>query len=83
MADKNYTSIYGIKDFFLNEVAPKYLNTSEINLSNIGIFGYNTECLGTIAEDSANIASMLFKENFACCAESPETLYLMALIQSR
>ena len=80
MADKNYTSIYGIKDFFLNEVAPKYLNTSEINLSNIGIFGYNTECLGTIAEDSANIASMLFKENFACCAESPETLYLMASV---
>ena len=80
MAEKDYTSLYGIKDFFMKTVAPKYFNVDEIDISNIGIFGYTTECLGTIAEDGANIPSMLFKENFACCAESPESLYLMASI---
>ena len=80
MATKNYTSIYQIKDFIINEIAPKYLATAEMNMSSTGLFGYITETLANLGEDGLNMTSMVFKECFANAAENPESLYLMAAI---
>ena len=77
---KNYTSLYQIKDTLVNQVAPKYLATDEMNMSSTGLFGYITEVLATIGEDGLNVTSMVFKECFANAAENPESLYLMAAI---
>lgn len=80
MATKNYTSFYKLKEFITNEVAPKYLKENEINISQIGLFGYITEVLSILGEDSLNATSIVFKECFANSAENIESLYKMASI---
>lgn len=80
MATRNYTSLYQIKDFLINQIAPKYLSDDEMNMSQIGLFGYITEALSTLGEDGLNATSMVFKECFANAAENIESLYLMAAI---
>lgn len=80
MATKNYTSLYQVKDYLVNNIAPKYLSTDEMNMSSTGLFGYVTETLATLGEDGMNMTSIVFKECFACAAENPESLYLMAAI---
>ena len=80
MAVRNYTTLYRIKDFLLNNTAPKYLNNDEINISQVGLFGYITETLANQGEDGMNSTSIVFKECFANAAENIESLYLMAAI---
>lgn len=80
MANKNYTSLYRIKEFLMNNIAPKYLNSDEINISQIGLFGYITETLSVLGEDGLNSTSIVFKECFANAAENIESLHLMAAI---
>lgn len=80
MATKDYTSHYQIKDFLVNNIAPKYLSTDEMNMAATGLFGYVTEALSVLGEDGLNMTSMVFKECFASAAENPESLYLMAAI---
>lgn len=80
MAVRNYTTLYRIKDFLLNNTAPKYLSNDEINISQVGLFGYITETLANQGEDGMNSTSIVFKECFANAAENIESLYLMAAI---
>ena len=72
--------MYQIKEFFVNEIAPKYLSSEEINISQVGLFGYITEILSVLGEDGLNSTSIVFKECFANAAENVESLYLMAAI---
>lgn len=80
MATRNYTSLYEIKNFLISQIAPKYLSSDEMNMSQTGLFGYITETLSTLGEDGLNATSMVFKECFANAAENIESLYLMAAI---
>jgi hypothetical protein len=64
----------------MNDIAPKYLSEKEINISQIGLFGYITEVLSVLSEDSINATSIVFKECFANAAENIESLYKMASI---
>ena len=80
MATRNYSSLYQIKDFIVKQMAPKYLSSDEINMSQIGLFGYITETLSTLGEDGLNATSIVFKECFANAAENIESLYLMGAI---
>lgn len=76
MAVKDYSSLYKIKDFMMNNVAPEYFDMSETSDLNIGIFGYITEILANTVEDSLLTTTMLFKEQFPVIAEKPESIYL-------
>ena len=80
MATKTYSSLYKIKEFLMNNIAPKYLKDEEINISQIGLFGYITESLSVLGEDALNATSIVFKECFANVAENLESLYLMSSI---
>lgn len=60
------------------QVAPKYFQLDNIDETNIGLFGYITEILGTNVEDSFFATTMLFKEIFPVTAEDPESIYAMA-----
>lgn len=80
MATKNYTSLYRIKEFLMTEMAPKYLAAEEINIAQVGLFGYITETLSVLGEDGLNSTSIVFKECFANAAENIESLYLMAAV---
>ena len=75
MATKDYSSIYSIKDFFSNQIAPKYFTVDNINQLNVGLFGYVTDAISTISEDTFNGITTLLKEFFPQLAKMPETLY--------
>ena len=80
VAVRNYTSLYRLKDFLMRSIAPKFLADDEINISQVGLFGYITETLSVLGEDGLNATSIVFKECFASSAENVESLYLMAAI---
>ena len=77
---KDYTSLYKIKDYFANTVAPKYFDLDAIDGTNVGLFGYITEALANNVEDAFFATTMLFKEMFPVTAEDPESIYLMAAL---
>lgn len=75
MANKDYSSIYDIKQFAMKELAPKYFNTDEVNDLNIGLLGFVSEFIGTATEDSFNAVSVYMNEMFPHLAKLPETIY--------
>lgn len=77
---KNYTSIYNIKDFLLNQVAPKYWELDDINHLNVGLLGYTTEISATMTDDVSNMVTNYMKEIFPNRAIIPESLYNYAAL---
>lgn len=73
--NRNYSSIYNMKDYVVNTLAPKYLNMDEVNDLNVGLFGVVTELLSTIADDSFNTTTTYMNEMFPNRAILPETIY--------
>ena len=71
----NYSNIYNIKDFAINDLAPKYFNKDVTNDLNIGLFGYSTDLIANTTEDSFNVVSTLMNEMFPNLATLPESIY--------
>ncbi len=75
---RDYTSIYGIKDFALNDVAPKFFDMVDVNQLNVGLIGYTTELVANTTEDTMNVIASYIKEMYPNQAQLPETLYNFA-----
>lgn len=73
--ERNYSSIYTIKDFAINDIAPKYLNMDNVNDLNVGLLGIVTDVMGTIAEDNFNTTTTYLNEIHPNTAILPETIY--------
>lgn len=78
--DKNYSSIYSIKDFAIKEVAPKFFNMDEVNDLNIGLLGYTTELISNLTEDNFNTITLYMNEMFPNLAVLPESIYNYAAL---
>lgn len=76
--EKNYSSVYDIKDFAVTEVAPKYFDLDNVNQLNVGLIGYTTEIAASMTEDVFNTISTFIREIFPNQAQLPETLYSFA-----
>ena len=72
---RDYSSIYNLKDYASKELAPKYFNMDEVNDLNVGLLGFVTEMLSTIAEDGFNTTTTYLNEIFPNKAILPETIY--------
>ena len=80
MADnqRDYSSIYSIKDFMGNTVKDYYnatLKRDDINDLNIGLTGIVSDLVGTISEDTFNTVTTFLNEIFPNKAILPETIY--------
>lgn len=76
MADtRDYSSVYNIKEFSMNQIAAKYLDVENINQLNVGLFGYINDVQATASEDIFNSLSTEINEIFPNIARNPETLY--------
>lgn len=80
MSNRDYSSIYTIQDFFLNEVAPKYFNLEDISLNNVGLYGMITDIIGTTTEDSFNVTNRYIGELIPSRAELPDFIYSNAAL---
>lgn len=79
--NKNYSSIYSIKDFASKELIPKYFS-EDVSKLNIGLLGYTTELISNITEDSFNMVSSFIKEMFPNLATLPESIYSYAALNN-
>lgn len=71
----NYSDVYELKDFAINDIAKKYFEIEDVNLLNIGTIGYVTDLVTTVTEDTFNSISTFLREKFVHLAQFPETLY--------
>lgn len=79
--DKNYSSIYSIKDFASKQLIPKYFS-DDVSKLNIGLLGYTTELISNVTEDSFNMVSSFIKEMFPNKATLPESIYTYAALNN-
>lgn len=77
---KKYTSNYDIKDFAINNIAPKYFDKELVNGYNLGTIGYITDLYANAAEDMFNTVPILMNEIFPNTAQFPSTIYNHAAI---
>lgn len=75
---RDYGSIYSIKNFTLNDIAPKYFEMDDISLLNVGLFGYVNEVMANSNEDLFNTVSTYSQEIFPHKAQIPENIYSYA-----
>lgn len=71
---KNYTSINNIKNMVMTQIAPKYFDNIDHNELNVGLLGYMTDVISTIAEDGLNTTTAYMNEIFPHLATLPETI---------
>ena len=77
---RDYSSIYTIQDFFLNEIAPKYFPMDDISLNNVGLYGMITDIIGTTTEDAFNVTNRYINEIMPSRAELPDFIYSNAAL---
>ena len=78
MATRDYSSIYGIKDFILNDIAPSYFNVDDISQLNVGLFGMLTDITSTTTQDNFNVTARYITELLPGKAVLPEFIYAEA-----
>lgn len=82
MTTRNYSSNYKVKEFLINEIAPKFLDLDDVNQLNVGLLGYTTEMQSVATEDVFNAMNILLKETHASRATMLDTIYTNASIYS-
>lgn len=78
MADRDYSSIYNIKDFILNDIAPSYFDIPDISLLNVGLFGMVTDIGATTTQDNFNVTGRYITELLPGKSVLPEFIYAEA-----
>lgn len=74
----DYSSIYDIKDFILNDITPKYYAIDDISLLNAGLYGMMTDVASTVAEDTMRVATRYISEQIPGHAVLPDFIYAHA-----
>lgn len=72
---RDYSSNYKIKEFAMNEVAPRFFPEESLQAYNIGLIGFSTDILANSIEDTYNTIPILMNEIFPNLANMPETIY--------
>jgi len=75
LSDKISSSVYNIQKKWIEEIAPNYFNIDEINLLQIGLFGYINEVMSNSVEDSAYMFQVLSNEIYPNKAVLPNSIY--------
>lgn len=79
MSTRDYSSIYDIKDFFINNLAPNYFdNIDDVSKLNVGLLGLITSINATTTEDTFNTISVYLNEMLPSQATLPEIIYAYA-----
>lgn len=72
---KKYTSLYDIKDYALNVLAPKYFPEDVIEGYNVGFLGYSLDFMSNTTEDVFNTVPIVINEMYPNLAQMPSSIY--------
>ena len=75
---RDYTSVYNIEEFLINEIAPKYLEMEDVSLNRVGLFGMISDAIGSITEDQFEATGRFLNESILPLAQLPEFIYAYA-----
>ena len=79
MSIRDYSSIYDIKDFFINNLAPNYFDDiDDVSKMNVGLLGLISSINATTSEDVFNAVTMYINEMMPSQATLPEVIYAYA-----
>lgn len=77
-AIKEYTGAGDITEFFLRNFAPRYFDPALINTYRAGTFGYITDLIATVTEDSMHAMTIAKREVLPNTAQYLKSLYAHA-----
>lgn len=77
---RDYSSIYNIRDFINNDLAPKYFDMVDLSQHTVGLYGLTTETFATVSEDTFNVVSRFITEMLPSRATLPEFIYANAAL---
>ena len=77
----NYINNSEMKKWWIDKIAPNFLEMEDTNLYVTGIFGYVNEVMGTIMEDSMETVNSVRQEFYPSSAKFMKSLYKMATMQ--
>lgn len=77
---RDYSSIYNIKDFINNDLAPKYFDMVDMAQHTVGLYGLMTDTFATVSEDTFNVVSRFITEMLPSKATLPEFIYANAAL---
>ena len=77
---RDYSSIYNIKDFITNDIAPKYFDMVDMAQHTVGLYGLTTATYATVSEDTFNVVSRFITEMLPNKATLPEFIYANAAL---
>lgn len=80
MAIKDYSSIFTIEEWMLEEIAPKFYDVDQISLLNVGQFGMTNHVIGTVIEDQFEVVDRYVNEMLPQKARLPEFIYANAAL---
>lgn len=72
---KKYTSAYDIKDYYLNQLGPKYFPEDVIEGYNVGMLGYALDMAANTTEDVFNTVPVVINEMYPNLAVMPSSIY--------
>ena len=75
---RDYSSIYSIKDFIINQVCPQYFDIDDVSLSNVGLLGVISDISGTTSEDNFRTTARYINELLPGKASLPDFCYAKA-----
>ena len=77
----NYINNSEMKKWWIDKIAPNFLEMEDTNLYVTGVFGYVNEVMGTIMEDSMETVNAVRQEFYPSSAKYMKSLYKMATMQ--
>lgn len=80
MAVRDYSSIYSIEDWMVNEIAPKFFDMDNVSLLNVGQFGMTNHVIGTVIEDQFEVVDRYLNEILPQKANLPDFIYANAAL---
>lgn len=72
---KDYTSIYTIEDFFINEIGAKYFDVDDLSLERVGLIGMINDIAASTTEDQFEAMSKYLNETNVATANLPDFIY--------
>ena len=57
---KNYTDVFEIQEYWMNNIAPKYFDVSNDMNMRVGLYGYINNIIAEVSVDSINVMSSLY-----------------------
>lgn len=80
MSKRDYSSIYTIEEWMINEIAPKFYDMDKISLLNVGQFGMNNHIIGSVIEDQFEVVDRYVNEILPQKANLPDFIYANAAL---